>query len=324
MIFSMLLGLVSIGLLSFQQEAMAAQNPPGAAGQVVVGRLSGDDVSVNGAVTLESKNGRTTAMLASGSDVKLQSGQAKIDLAEGGDVILCGPAHLSIVKSGAALTIALDYGQVHLQVGSKTDITIYTPLWIAKPVSVGDRDRDLTVGIDQKGELCITASSGAMRIEQQLTAESLVVPQGGDIRIEGDDLRALRSGTRACSCELLVSGNGAQKQIESSPPRPPVNRTQNPLASEPTYRIDVPLTFDASSAPPRGLSVEAVQVIRESVANPPPSFRGAVRLASPAPPAELSRVGSRTRNSKLHFFARFFGIFHHHKTSPVEQSAAVR
>jgi len=107
-------------LLVFRPEATSAQNaiPAPPARQEVVGRLSGDDVSVTGSIGFESENGRTTALLASGSDLTVRSGQAKVDLPDGGDIILCGPAHLSILKSGPAITIALDYGQVHLQVGA--------------------------------------------------------------------------------------------------------------------------------------------------------------------------------------------------------------
>jgi len=39
------------------------------------------------------------------------------------------------------------------------------------------------------------ALSGAMRIEEQFTGESLIVPQGGNIEIEGGELRALCSGS---------------------------------------------------------------------------------------------------------------------------------
>ncbi len=196
-------------LLVFQAKGKAAQaatpGPPGR--QEVIGRLSGDDVSVNGAIGFETENGRTTALLASGSDLTLRSGEAKVDLPEGGDIILCGPAHLSILKSGPAITIALDYGQVHLQLGAAVQVTIYTPLLIVTPVVIGDRGRDLTVGLDQKGELCVMALSGAMRIEEQFTGASLIVPQGGDIQIEAGELRTLRNGSRTCSCELLVSHN---------------------------------------------------------------------------------------------------------------------
>jgi hypothetical protein len=262
-------------LLIFRPVATAAQaaisGPP--ARQEVVGRLSGDDVSAAGAIGFESENGRTTALLASGSDLTVRSGQAKVDLPDGGDIILCGPAHLSILKSGPAITIALDYGQVHLQVGAQVQITIYTPLLIVTPEAIGDRERDLTVGFDQKGELCVMALSGAMRI--------------------------------ASSAPANPSPNG------------PVPARVPESSSSATYRIDMPpLTFDASSAAPApGLAPEAVRVIRESVADQQISFRGSVRPALPPPPVEISRVIPRPRNSKLHFFARLFGIFHHRKAA---------
>jgi hypothetical protein len=327
-----LIALCFLSLLIFQPQARAAQAappvPPGR--QEVVGRLSGDDVSVTGAISFESENGRTTALLASGSDLTLRSGQAKIDLPDGGDIILCGPAHLSILKSGPAITIALDYGQVHLQVGAKAQVTIYTPLLIVTPQAIGERERDLTVGFDQKGELCVMALSGAMRIEEQFSGESLIVPQGADVEIDGGELRALRSGSRKCSCEILVSGNDSRKQIEVSAPvqpspKPPVagrapessNSAADRPPDRPTYRIDMPpLTFDASSpAPAPALTSEAILVIRDSVADPQISFRGAVKPALQPPPAEVSRPISPSRNAKLHFFARLFGIFHHHKTA---------
>jgi len=313
-----------VALLIFRPEATSAQSaiPGPPARQEVVGRLSGDDVSVTGSIGFESENGRTTALLASGSDLTVRSGKAKVDLPDGGDIILCGPAHLSILKSGPAITIVLDYGQVHLQVGATAQVTIYTPLLIVTPESIGGRGRDLTVGLDQKGELCVMALSGAVRIAEQFSGESLIVPQGADIEFEGGELRALRSGSRKCSCEILVSGNNAQKQIEASAPahlspNVPIAPRAPESSNSATYRIDMPpLTFDASSAAAApGLTSEAVRVICESVAYPPISFRGAVRPALPPPPSEVSASISRPRNSKLRFFARLFGIFHRHKTA---------
>lgn len=320
-------------LLMFQPQLKAAQaaTPSTPGRQEVIGRLSGDDVSVTGAAGFENENGRTTALLASGSNLTLRSGQAKIDLPDDGDIILCGPAHLSILKSGPAITIALDYGQVHLQVRAAAQITVYTPLLVVTPTAIGDRERDLTVGLDQKGELCVTALFGAMRIEEQFSGESLIVPQGGDIEILGGELRSLRTGSRKCSCELLISRNNTQKQIELSvPAHPSPNSPNAPRAPEavnpPTYRIDMPpLTFDASSpAPPPLPGPEAMLIIRESVADPQISFRGAITPALPAPPSEVSRGTSRSHNAKPSFFARLFGIFHHHRPPASEQSAAVR
>ena len=319
------LGLVC--LLIFQTQARAAQATPGASqSPVAIGRLSGDDVSVKGAISFETQNGRTTAVLASGSDLTLRSGEAKIDLPEGGEIILCGPAHLSILKSGAALTIALDYGQVHLQIAASAHVTVYSPLLIITPVPIGTRETDLTVGLDQKGEVCILALSGAMRVEEQLTGENLVVPQGGDVQIEGGELRTLRSGARTCSCELLVSQNSSRQQMEASTTAPPSpNGSGDARAPKsidsPTYRIEVPLTFDASSASPAaGLTLQAVQLIRESVVEQPPSFRGAVKPALPAPPAQISAPLRQSHNSKFGFLARFFGIFHRRRP-PASESA---
>jgi hypothetical protein len=312
-----------ICLLICQPETGAAQtastNPSGR--QEPIGRLSGDDVSVTGAIGYDTENGHTTALLASGSDLTLRSGQAKIDLPDGGDIILCGPAHLSVVKSGPAITIALEYGQVHLQVGSTVQITVYTALLVVTPEAIGDRGRDLTVGLDRSGQLCVTSLYGAVRIEEQFSAERVVIPQGGDVEIDGGELNALRSGSRKCSCELLVSQNNVSKQIEANTPAQPSRSPIPPRRPESTItttsRIDMPpLTFEArSAAPSPALSSEAITLISESVANPQPSFRGAVRPALPPPPDVTSRSTSRSRPSKLNFFARFFGLFHRHKSA---------
>src|SRR5580692_10708672 len=101
----------------------------------IVGRLTGDDVAVTGAVNIDVENGRSTATLGSGSDVTVRSGQAKIDLVEGGDIAVCGPAHFSVLKSGGSITVALDYGRVHPQLDSAVPLAIYTPLIVATPVA---------------------------------------------------------------------------------------------------------------------------------------------------------------------------------------------
>jgi hypothetical protein len=312
-----------IALLICQPATGAAQtvSPTPPARQEVIGRLAGDDVSVTGAIGYDTENGHTTALLASGSDLTLRSGQAKIDLPDGGDIILCGPAHLSVVKSGPAITIALEYGQVHLQVGSTVQITVYTALLVVTPESIGDRGRDLTVGLDQNGQLCVTSLFGAVRIEEQFSAERVVVPQSGDVEIDGGELKALRSGSRKCSCELLVSQNNLSKQLEANTPaepsRSPVPARRPESAITTTSRIDMPpLTFEARSAVSApALSSEAITLISESVADPQPSFRGAIRPALPVPPAATSQSASRSHASKLNFFARLFGLFHRHKSA---------
>jgi hypothetical protein len=296
-----------LSLLLSEPRVMAAQAPaPGQ--QEVVGRLSGDDVSVKGAISFDSEQGHSTAMLASGSELTLRSGQAKIDLVEGGDIILCGPAHLSILKSGLAVTIALDYGQVHLQVGTTVQITLYTPSVIVTPVAIGSGARDVTLGLDEKGELCAMALSGAIRMVQQLTGESLVVPQGGDIQVDGSELHQIRGGSQKCSCELLVSRSTAPTQREV----PSDSSLYSPKVATPdrtTYRIDMPpLAFNASTPAPV-LTADAIVLIRESMPDQAVRFQGVVKPALPPPPTEHPPAAARSRTSKPRLLAKLFGIF---------------
>ena len=176
-----------------------------------VGAIEGEDVSVQGPLNIEVVRGRTITILRSGSDIHVNSGQAHIDLVEGGQIAVCGPAHLSVLKSVNLLTLALDTGIIHAHIeGPQPTLTVYTAQIQAKPLSIGDAPQDTLVGFDQTGAMCIRADSGAVRVEQQLTAQSIVVPQNGEVLIANGDLESLRSGVTHCSCELQLA----------NPPRP--------------------------------------------------------------------------------------------------------
>jgi hypothetical protein len=81
------------------QESAPSSSSTNSPKAEVVGRLGGDDVSVKNGLDFEIENGRSTAVVANGTDITVRSGQAKIDLVEGGDIEICGPAHLSLLKS---------------------------------------------------------------------------------------------------------------------------------------------------------------------------------------------------------------------------------
>jgi hypothetical protein len=320
---SFLIAILLLLLPVFRPNARAAQTPP-AAQQEPIGRLAGDDVLVKGAITFDHANGRTTAVLASGSELTLRSGQAKIDLTDGGDIIVCGPAQLSVVKSGPALTIALDYGQIHLQMEQGAQVTIFTPLMIAKPLAIADRELDLTLGIDSNGELCAAPVSGAIRIEEQFTGKTVVIPQGAGVEISGGRLAAMRAASRKCSCELFVSQNETETDVTSVPHSPenaagnrPKPAPHNDSAEAP-YRIEVPLSFNSSSMAPdlalRPYS-EAVLIIRDSVSNMAASFRGVIRPDLPKP----SRTALHS-NSKPGLLTRLFGMFRHHGADPAQRT----
>jgi len=306
------------------QAASAPANPE------IVGRLAGDDVAVKSAISFETENGRSTAIVATGSDITVRSGQAKIDLVEGGDIEICGPAHFSVLKSAGALTLALDYGVVHLQIGAALAVTIYTPLIVATPVAIGTEARDLTIGLDKQGVLCAIAAAGAVRLEQQLTGQRLLVPQGGQVDVRGGELQALRNVVSAnCSCDVLVSQNPAREDVELSVPAAhpsgklpaePLPAPMPPPADRPVYRIDVPLTFDARSPAPLPAPDPAVMLlVRESQPAPEILFRGLVEPAAAEPPQPVQQAAleppRETQPKKRGFFSRLLGIFHWRKSA---------
>jgi hypothetical protein len=97
-------------------------------------------------------------VLRSGSDVRVKSGTARIDLVEGGLITICGPAHLSILKAAGAVTVALDNGTVHIHIGQTPILTVYTPQIKAQPIAIGEAEQDLLVGFDTPGAMCVRAA----------------------------------------------------------------------------------------------------------------------------------------------------------------------
>lgn len=183
-----------------------------------VGPIEGEAISVQGSLNIEVVGGRTKTILRSGSDVRVKSGQARIDLVEGGQIVVCGPAHLSVLKSVNLLTLALDSGIIHAHIESQPALTIYTAQIQAKPFAISDAAQDALVGFDPTGAMCIRADSGAVRVEQQLTGQSIIVPQSGEVLISNGQLEGLQSGVTHCACELQMAKTvaPASPQVEVS------------------------------------------------------------------------------------------------------------
>jgi hypothetical protein len=304
-----------------------------------IGSIVGDDVTVKGAITFDVTSGRSSAVLASGSEITVRSGKARIDLSEDDSIAICGPAHLTLIKSGGALTIALDYGEVHPQLSSALAVTIYMPLIVATPVAIGPGPRDLTIGLNQNGELCAMTARGALRIEEQLGGQGLLVPQGGEVGFNGGQLNAVRNSSGVCSCELLVVANTQKKQFAFSlavqPPvqpagsQPPPPAPLPPLTTGdvPVYRISVPLVFDARA--PRAPAVDPPTILfeQEALLRPetffwnnvepaaPPASRPAAVPPPPVPAKDISPAkGSPAKKTSV--FAKLFGAFHKHRSAP--------
>jgi hypothetical protein len=285
-----------------------------------IGRLFGDDVSITGAVTFDAANGRSTALLSSGSDLTIRSGQAKVSLVEGGQIAICGPAHLSLLKSGNAITLALDYGRVHPELNSAVSLMIYTPLIVATPVGIAQDARDITVGLDVGGEMCALADRGAVRIEQQLSGQSLLVPEGGQLNLRDGELNPV-APDYTCTCELPVAQNASPVRLErSTPAHAPIASAPPPVdastaAEPPIYRVDMPpLTFSASSpAPPPDADPQTITMVRESRVQPDTAFQGHIVAAPAGAVAAKTQGVNEASTSKKHgVFSRFFSLFRSH------------
>ncbi len=194
---------------------LLAQAPP-----QIVGRVEGRDFTVENPPGAPPNSGdlskSISASLTSGNYLDVRSGQARIFLDGGGQIAVCGPARLQLLKSQGALTVALDYGSVHINIAGEDPITIFTPLIVATPVTIGGGAREATIGLDQSGQMCLRSSSGAVRVEQQLSGQSLLVPQFGQLSLTGGQLTAAAPSAPGCSCEI--------ESAKVSPPRPPTSR----------------------------------------------------------------------------------------------------
>jgi hypothetical protein len=204
-----------------------------------VGVIDGDAITVNGPMNVEVVHGQTKTVLRSGSDIRVKSSSARIDLVDGGQISICGPAHLSVLKSGNSLTVALNTGAIHLYVESDLVLTIYTPQLLAQTISIGGGARDILAGFDAAGAMCIRAIRGAVRLEHQLTGKTVLVPQTADILVTDGQFESMASGAGRCSCELQVG--------KTTPPPPEISR----LATTDEIRAEALVTKpNASPAPP--------------------------------------------------------------------------
>jgi hypothetical protein len=205
--------------LANAEDAREADTPDKPTGDAV-GTIEGDAIALQGPMSVEVVHGQVKTMLRSGNDIRVKSGQAEITLVEGGKIAICGPAHLSLLKSGGSLTVALDTGVIHVHVETGPSVTVYTPQIQAKPIAIGDGAQDALIGFDATGVMCVRAENGAIRLEQQLSGQSVIVPQGGDILLNNGTLDGISNTGGHCECEIQVA--------KQSLPPPEVSRIATP------------------------------------------------------------------------------------------------
>jgi hypothetical protein len=271
-----------------------------------VGIIDGEAITINGPMSVEVVHGQAKTVLRSGSDVHVKSGAARIDLVEGGQISICGPAHLSVLKSGGSLTIALDTGTIHAHIERELSLTIYTPQIQAQAVAIGDGPQDLLVGFDTAGAICIRANRGAVRLEQQLTGQSLLIPQAGDVLLLSGQLDNLRTSAGHCACDLqaaratlppqpevsqLATAEDARKRAPDAKSNiQPATVETPPAREEPVYQVFMPpLIYDANAKVQPEIDPRMIVLVRRVRVRPTLIFQGRVEgvvvaAITPAPP----------------------------------------
>ena len=281
-----------------------ADNPPADA----IGVIEGEAISVEGPMSVEVVHGQVKTLLRSGSDIHVKAGQARIDLVEGGQIMVCGPAHFSMLKAGGAITLAFDSGTIHAVVGNEVSLNIYTPQIQAHPISIGNGAEDVLVGLDSAGAMCIRANKGAVRVEQQLTGQSVVVPQSGDVSLTNGQIESLRASAGHCVCtvqtvmkpmtpgteisQLATKEEIRKKGAEPKSTAPAENVDQTAQPEEPVYQVFMPpLEYDAKTKVQGEFDPNLIILVRRVRVRPTLIFQGRVegdpvvaQAAGPASP----------------------------------------
>jgi len=276
-----------------------------------VGVIEGESIRVTGPMSVEVVHGQAKTLLRSGSDVRVKTGSARIDLVEGGQISICGPAHLSALKSGGSLTIALDTGTVHAHIERALTLTIYTPQIQVQTVAIGGGAQDVLAGFEAPGAMCIRANRGAVRVEQQLTGESVLIPQAGEVLIINGQLENLRTSAGHCACDLqdakatpprepqtVQLPTAEEVRKKTSDAEPAASPDAVPAKEEPIYQVFMPpLVYDSKAKVQPEPDPKMVVLVRRVRVRPTLIFLGRVEGDSvaplpPKPSAKLTQAAS--------------------------------
>jgi hypothetical protein len=315
--------------LFLPHSVAAHDNPPLAD---TVGAIEGESITVQGPMSMETTNGQVKTVLRSGSDVQVKSGQAHIDIVEGGNITICGPAHFSVLKSAGALTIALDHGTIHAHVDGQLALTIYTAQIQARTVAIGNGPQDALIGLDTSGVMCIHADKGAVRVEQQLSGQSVLIPENGDVSLTNGQLETLHNATGQCACDLqigpaistqystLPSTDDLRKKAAESKPVPPAQTSPElppPQKEEPVYQVFMPpLRYDANAKVQPDYDPNLIVLMRRARVRPTLIFQGKVEgdpvVAQANPPAAPSsqKPGAAKKSNEPSAWDRVRNFFH--------------
>jgi len=288
---------LSLVVLFLYPVAIPADTAPSNA----VGRIEGRDVSVEGGAGSPTTSAPST--IANGNVVTVHSGKARMTLFSGGTVEICGPAKFTLLLSGEAVTIALNFGRVRAELPARTTLRIFTPTIVGTPIDIGGQSRDITVGLNLDNSLCVLTTSGAIQLEHQFTGEKIIVPQAGDFFLNPGQLLPTAGAPGTCQCLEEDPSTGsvprdfaaASTDNATSQPRLTYSVLQHANQGHPvetSEKIEAPavppsyvtndalvpvLVFTADSPlPPPGPSAETALLIREAQLSPEWEFSGHV------------------------------------------------
>lgn len=297
-----------------------------------IGSIEGDNIEVKTPVGKGIESHFAPTVVASGSEVTLSDGNGRILLDDGGEISICGPAHFTLFKSGDAVTLALDYGRVHPSIDAAANLTIFTPIVVATPIAIAGAHRNTTIGLDQHGAMCVLTDQGAMRIQQQLSDQSLVIPQGNSANLVDGQVESLHADAGSCSCqytrpvaEVPADTAGKEEAVtlppSINPPLPPKHTDSSavavPPAETPVYTVDLPpLSFDKSApAPPPDPSPESLMLVREVQVEPDVEYHGHINPVAiaeiPAASGIATPVAQSTESTKAIPAATRTGLLAH-------------
>jgi hypothetical protein len=297
-------GLYAAALLTLTSvcpSSRAAQDSRAAAD--VVAQIQGDDLSINDQMLTRAS---TLVSVTNGNVVTVHSGEASMQLVDGGEISVCGPAKFTVLaNSDGAITLALDFGRMHVDLPASVTLRVLTPAIVATPIDIEGGKRDIILGLDQNDSLCVLATVGAVQLEQQFSGQRLIIPEDGDFSLRGGQLVPVADVGGSCQCVSVSRVTPGEPPVapETAAEIPPPSAT-HPAAQEstqqiaeappqvnaPVYKIDLPPMVYSSAAPspPDVPTQETAILIRAVHDDPDWEFTGSIE--TPAFAREMSRA----------------------------------
>src|SRR5438876_1091919 len=156
------------------------------------------------------------------------------------------------------------------------------------------------------GAMCGRGYRGAVRLEQQLTGQNIVVPQSADVLLVNGQLDGLRAGGERCSCDPQLTKYSRPPRLELVPPtQTSEDANSRPLGSgdvisplpldkpaekeAPVYQFFIPpLIYNANAEVQPEVDTSKIVVVRRVRVRPTLIFQGRVEGELPVSSAPVS------------------------------------